>query len=181
MASHYMRIQGAKPKGAATATLSGGVSLAKDGWFAISRFQWGAVRSVSMQIGDGANADSGMAGLQEVIISKTLCGASEEILSCMFLPGPTGHTIDLIATKPGRDDKGLQVYLQLKLEKARIVSYSIDGAGDNQPKETLSIAYDIFRYQHWHETVGGQLEAGGKFAFSLATGAVMSGDKIKGD
>lgn len=177
MASLYMRIEGQTPKGAATAEFTGGDSLAKDGWFTISSFQWGAVRSVGMNIGDGFNADSGMVGMQELVINKVLCGASENILSCLYIPGAEGKIFDLIATKPDRIGQGVQVYLQIKLEKARIVSYSVSGSDGSQPSETIAVAYNLIKIKHWHESASGELEPGGLVTFDLPTGKLLSGNK----
>ena len=177
MASLYVRIEGQTPKGASTAEFTGGDSLEKEGWFTISTFQWGAVRSVDMDIGDGLNADSGMVGMQELVITKVMCGASENILSSLYIPGAEGKIFDLIATKPDRQGQGVQVYLQVKLEKARIVSYSVGGTDGSQPTETISIAYNQIKVKHWHESESGELEAGGLVTFDLPTGKVLSGNQ----
>ena len=177
MATLYMRIEGQTPKGASTAKFTGGESLSAEGWFTITSFEWAAMRSVGMDIGDGYNADTGMVGMRELVVRKVLCGASENILSCLFIPGPEGKEFDLIATKPDREGKGIEVYLQIKLEKARIVSYGVVCTDGSQPNETITVAYNLIKVKHWHETEGGQLEAGGLVTFDLPTGEVLSGSQ----
>ncbi|MCL6271100.1 type VI secretion system tube protein Hcp [Sansalvadorimonas sp. 2012CJ34-2] len=177
MASLYMRIGTEEVKGAATADYTGGDDMSKQGWFAIKSFSWGAVRSVGMDIGNGMNQDSGMVAMNELSVTKEVCGASESLLSSLYMPGDEGKTIDLICTKPDRSGEGSQVYLQVKLEKARLVSYSVSGSDGGTPFESLAIAYNTIKIKHWHEAEGGKLEPGGLVAYDLPTGKVISGKK----
>ena len=114
MASIYMRIDGVQVSGGATIE-----GLPGEGWFAISSYSWGAVRSVAMDIGNGTNADSGMVAMSEVNISKEADGASEDLLSFLFSPGPEGKDVEIVFTKPARDGSGADIYFQVKLDKAR--------------------------------------------------------------
>ena len=177
MASLYMRIEGGDVQGGSTAVFTGGDSMSEQGWFAVKNFSWGAVRSVGMDIGNGMNADSGMVAMNEMTVTKEVDGASENLLSSLYMPGDEGKIVDLICTKPDRSGEGAQVYMQLKLEKARLVSYSINGSDGAMPFESLSIAYNTIKVKHWHEAEGGRLEAGGLVAYDLPTGKVISGKK----
>lgn len=177
MASLYMRIGTDDVKGGATAEYTGGDDMSKQGWFAIKSFSWGAVRSVGMDIGNGMNQDSGMVAMNEMTVTKEVCGASEQLLSGLYMPGDEGKTIDLISTKPDRSGQGSQVYLQIKMERARLVSYNVSGSDGAAPFESLAIAYNTIKVKHWHEAEGGKLEAGGLVAYDLPSGKVISGKK----
>lgn len=161
MANMFMSIEGIDFPGA-TITVTGekpGRGAAPS-WCSIDSFYWEAARSVSMDIGNGMNRDSGMTLMSEVSITRELDGASEYLLSRMYVPGNEGDVITFIATKPDRDGKGGHIYLQVQLVKARIVYYNFSVVDSSIPSECLSISYDKFRYVNWHENVGGELEKG---------------------
>lgn len=174
MANMYMKIGDHTIKGAATADHTGGDGLAKQGWFAIRSFSWGAVRSVGMDIGNGLNRDSGMVAMSEMQVTKEMDGSSEVILSRMYVPGEKGDVVDIIVTKPDRSGQGASVYLQIQLEEARIVNYGVSATDGSTPSENIALAYSKVNIKHWHETEGGKLEAGGDVTYDLPTGKAES-------
>ena len=174
MANMFMKLGEAQSKGEATAEYTGGDSVSAKGWFAIRSFSWGAARSVSMDIGNGMNRDSGMVAMSEITVSKEMDGASENILSRMYVPGDNGDTVDIIVTKPDRSGQGSQVYLQIQLSNARIVNYSLSAADGATPFESLALAYSKVKVKHWNEGEGGKLEAGGDVTYDLPTGKAES-------
>ncbi|MDE1211223.1 type VI secretion system tube protein Hcp [Vibrio aestuarianus] len=177
MASIYMRVEGLNVTGGATATDVEGLESKKDGWFAISSYSWGAVRNVSMDIGNANNADSGMVAMSEVNVAKQVDGASEDLLSFLFSPGKEGKTVEIAFTKPKSDGQGTDVYFQVKLEKARLVSYNVSGSDGSQPYESLSFSYVEISQKHHYEKDGGELVSGGLVSYSIPLGKMTSGAK----
>ena len=135
----------------------------------------GGVRNVAMDIGNGANADSGMVGVSEVSVMKGVDGASEDLLSYLFNPGKDGKTVEIVFTKPSNDGQGVNVYFQIKLERARMVSYSVSGTDGSQPYESLSFSYTSISQKHHYENEGGELQSGGVVTYDLPTGKMTSG------
>ncbi|WP_062268598.1 Hcp family type VI secretion system effector [Endozoicomonas arenosclerae] len=174
MANMYMKLGDAQSKGEATAEYSGGDNVGGKGWFAIRSFSWGATRAVTMDIGNGMNRDSGMIAMNEITVSKELDGASENILSHLYVPGDEGDTIDIIVTKPDRSGQGAQVYLQIQLTHGRIVNYSLSASDGATPFESLAVAYSKVKVKHWNEGEGGKLEPGGDVTYDLPTGKAES-------
>ncbi|CAH8207551.1 Hcp1 family type VI secretion system effector [Vibrio aestuarianus] len=175
MASIYMRVSGLQVEGAATIGQLETAESKKDGWFAISSYSWGAVRNVSMDIGNANNADSGMVAMSEVNVAKQVDGASEDLLSFLFSPGKEGKTVEIAFTKPKSDGQGTDVYFQVKLEKARLVSYNVSGSDGSQPYESLSFSYVEISQKHHYEKDGGELQSGGVVTYDLPTGKMTSG------
>ncbi|OAN17819.1 hypothetical protein A3K86_02550 [Photobacterium jeanii] len=172
MASIYMRIEGVKVEGGATVE-----GLPKDGWFALNSYSWGAVRQVAMDIGNGNNADSGMVAMSEVNITKEVDGASEDLLSFLFNPGAEGKDVDIVFTKPARDGSGAEIYFQVGLKKARLVSYNVSGSDGSQPFESIALSYIQLDQKHKHEADGGKMVDGGLVSYHVPQGKLLSGAK----
>lgn len=175
MASMYMRVEGLTIKGAATMDTIKTEVGKTDGWFAINSYSWGGVRNVAMDIGNGTNADSGMVGVSEISVTKEVDGASESLLSYLFNPGEAGKTVEIAFTKPKSDGQGAQVYFQVKLDKARLVSYNVSGSDGSQPFESLALSYTAISQKHHFEDEGGKMTAGGIVTYDLPTGKMTSG------
>ncbi len=175
MATYYMNIEGQKPKGAATLDkFSGGDGLPKDGWFAVNSFDWGASRSIGMDVGDHHNMDSGSCLMHELRINKSLCGAYENLLSLLISPSNEGKKLFLIGTKPERSaNQGPEVYLQVTLEEARLSYFSMSGS-DGTPGVEYHIAYSMFHIKHWFEASSGELTPGGLIAYNVKTASAES-------
>jgi type VI secretion system secreted protein Hcp len=167
-----MRIDGVDVKGGATVQ-----GLEGSGWFAINNYSWGAVRNVSMDIGNGNNADSGMVALSEVNVSKQIDGATEDLLSFLFSPGKEGKTVEVAFTKPEADGSGAKLYFQVKLSRARLVSYNVHGSDGSQPTETISLSYVEISQKHNYELEGGEIKDGGIVTYNLSQGKLLSGAK----
>ncbi|MCL6271439.1 type VI secretion system tube protein Hcp [Sansalvadorimonas sp. 2012CJ34-2] len=174
MANMYMKIGTHDGKGDATAKYAGDAGVSEGGWFAIRSFNWGAARSVGMDIGNGMNRDAGMVAMSEISVSKEMDGASENILSRMYVPGEQGDEVQIIVTKPARTGQGAEVYLQITLTNARIVNYSLSASDGATPFENLALAYSKMAVKHWHEEEGGNLVAGGDVTYDLPTGVAES-------
>ena len=175
MATYYMNIEGQVPKGAATLEkFSGGDGLPKEGWFAIQSFEWGASRSIGMDIGDHHNLDSGTCMMHEVRVHKTLCGAYENILSLLISPTNENKKLYMIATKPERSaTQGPEVYLQVVLEDVRLSYFAMSGA-EGPPVVQYHITYSLFKIKHWYETSAGELTPGGLVSYNLKTASAES-------
>ena len=174
MANMYMKIGSTESTGDATAAYSGDAGVSAGGWFAIRSFNWGAARSVTMDIGNGMNRDAGMVAMSEISVSKEMDGASENILSRMYVPGEAGDEVQIIVTKPARTGQGQEVYLQLTLEHARVVNYSLSASDGATPFESLALAYSKVTVKRWNEEEGGNLVAGGDVTYDLPTGTAES-------
>ncbi|MET4695659.1 Hcp family type VI secretion system effector [Endozoicomonas lisbonensis] len=174
MANMFMKLGKNKIKGGATSLYTGGDKTSKSGWFAIRSLSWRASRSVSMDIGNGMNRDSGMVAMSEITFTKEMDGASEVLLSRMYVPGKDGDTVDIIITKPDRSGQGAEVYLHLQLSNARIVDINLNIADGATPFECYALAYSKILLKHWNETAGGMLEAGGDVTYDLPTGKAES-------
>ncbi len=174
MANMYMKIGSHDSKGDATQAYSGDANVSAGGWFAIRSFNWGAARSVTMDIGNGMNRDSGMVAMSEISVSKEMDGASENILSRLYVPGEAGDEVQIIVTKPARTGEGAEVYLQITLQHARIVNYSISASDGATPFENLSLAYSKVTFKRWNEDEGGKMVAGGDVTYDLPTGKAES-------
>ncbi|MBM7071369.1 type VI secretion system tube protein Hcp [Shewanella sp. 202IG2-18] len=172
MASIYMRIDGVDVKGGATVE-----GLEGTGWFAIRSYNWGGVRNVAMDIGNGNNADSGMVAMTEVNLTKQVDGASEDLLSYLFNPGKEGKVVEIAFTKPEADGSGAKLYFQVKLTNARLVSYNVSGSDGSQPYESVSLSYVEISQKHNYELEGGEVKEGGIVTYNLPQGKLLSGAK----
>ncbi|MFC6670685.1 Hcp family type VI secretion system effector [Marinobacterium aestuariivivens] len=171
MASIFMRIDGLESiKGAATVTDIGN----KKGFFAVDQVSWGANRGVSVNIGNGNNADKGMADLGEVVINRTSDGASPHLTTFLFSPGAEGKTVEIVMTKPNREGGGLDPYLVITLEKARMSHYSLDCSDGNLPHESLHLTYTTISQVYYVESTGGKIEKGDTVKFDTTTGKLES-------
>ncbi|KLN65977.1 type VI secretion system tube protein Hcp [Vibrio tubiashii] len=176
MASIYMRISGFNfEEGAATIEKIKTENGESTDWFAIQSYAWGGARNVAMDIGNATNADGGMVGVSEVSVTKVVDAASEALLSYLFAPGKDGRDVEIAFTKPADAGKGVEVYFQIKLEKARLVSYNVSGTDGSQPYESLSLSYTKISQKHHFESTGGDLKPGGIVTYDLPTGIMESG------
>lgn len=173
MASIYMRLDGVDVQGGATVD-----GLDGQGWFALLGYSWGGMRGVKMDIGNGNNTDSGVVALSEVNVTKQMDGASDALLSFFFVPGKEGKEIEIAFTKPSVQGEGVDVYYQVKLDKARLVSYNISGSEGGQPIESMSLSYVEISHKHNHENEGGELIDGGIVAFNVPFGKVTSATSL---
>ncbi|KAF7772310.1 Hcp1 family type VI secretion system effector [Pseudoalteromonas citrea] len=176
MASIFMRIDGNDTiKGAATV-----VDLnSKKGWFAVDSLSWGAMRGVSVDIGNANNQDSGMVALGEISISKTYDGATPYLLTYLFQPGADGKTIELVMTKPSRDGKGIIPYYVISLEEARMANFSISGSDGGQPSESFSLTYTKIEQIFFVEDEGGKLEKAASVKYDATTNQLTSAADLK--
>ena len=174
MANMFMKL-GDRVKNGSTAIVQGGSKkMGPKGWFSIRSLSWHGSRNIPMNTGDGFNWDTGELSLSELMLTKEMCGASEVLLSRLYVPGTKGDPVDIIITKPDRTGQGVVVYLHVQVSHARIVDYNISIADGATPFESLALAYSRIGVKHWNEDEGGELQAGGDVTFDLATGQAMS-------
>ncbi len=164
MASIFMKISAAGknmvPAGAATLTMLDSADESKNGWFAIDNMSWGAMRGVSIDIGNANNQDGGMVAMGEVSIARSYDGATPYLMSFLLKPGSDGKQIDIIMTKPHREGQGLSEYYRMTLEGARVANYNLSGTDGGQPAESLSFTYTKITQKCKIEDADGSLTDG---------------------
>ena len=167
MANMFMKLGDFKPKGAGTSILSG-EGDAPGGWFAITSLNWGCGRKgLVMDVGNQNNRDTGDLGFDYVVVSKEMDGASENILSRLYVPGDDGDIVDVFVTKRfGNENK---IYFHIQLSQSRVCTYNFSVSDGIIPLETFSLSYSKIQLKHWNELPGGKLEAGGDVTYNLAT------------
>lgn len=171
MASMFMRIDGLDEiKGAATVAEIAG----KKGVFAIDSMSWGAVRGVSIDVGNANNADQGMVALGEISISRGSDGASPHLTTMLFAPGADGKKIELILTKPDRGGDKVQPHLMFTLEKCRMSNYQVSCGDGSLPNESFSLIYTIIAITYYNEADNGTIEKGDTVKFDCTTAKLES-------
>lgn len=166
-----MRIDGLNSiKGAATVGEIGG----KKGFFAIDTMSWGAIRGVSINVGNANNADKGMVSLDAVSVSRVSDGASPHLTTFLFAPGAEGKTVEILLTKPSREGNGADPYLVITMEKARIGNYNVSGSDGSLPIEMFSLTYTALTLVYYNEADGGKIEKGDTVKFDCTTGKLES-------
>ena len=175
MANMFMKLGENKIKGGATSLYTGGDKTSKkDGWFTIRSLNWRASRAVSMDIGNGMNRDSGMESMNPITITKEMCGASEVILSRMYVPGPNGDDVHVIITKPAGTGEGSEIYLVIEIFDARVIKADVNIAEGAIPFECWSFSYSKILIKHWNESKGGKLSPGGEVTYDLSAAKAVS-------
>jgi type VI secretion system secreted protein Hcp len=171
MATIFMRIDGIDTiNGAATIGEVGG----KKGFFAIDSLSWGAVRGVTVDVGNANNADQGMVGLGELSVSRQSDGASPLLTTFLFSPGAEGKTCEIMITKPSREGNGADPYLVITVEKSRIASYNV-GCGDGSlPSESFSLAYATMSLTYYYEDDAGTIQKGDVIKYDVPTATLSS-------
>lgn len=171
MASIFMRIDGIDTiNGAATIGNIG----SKKGFFAVENMSWGAVRGVTVDVGNANNADQGMVALGELNIARTSDGASPHLATFLFAPGTEGKTIDLLMTKPSRTGDGADPYLIITLEKARLSNYSVSCNDGSLPSESFSMTYSVVSLVYYNENDGGEIVKGDTIKYDVPTAKLES-------
>jgi len=111
-------------------------------WITIDSLQFGVGRAISSS-GGGADRETSNPSFSEITLSKSMDKASTELMMQATCGRSLGlATIHFIQTG-GTDSKG-QHYLEYKLEKAIISSYSISSGGE-RPTESISINFNGFK------------------------------------
>lgn len=171
MASMYMRIDGLDTvKGGATVESIGG----KKGFFAIGHMSWGADRGVGIDVGNANNADKGMAALGELQIDRLSDGASPHLTTFLFSPGAEGKTIEIVLTKPNREGGGMDPFLVITLEHARMSHYNITCADGELPNEQFNLTYTTISKAYYQEAANGTIEKGDTVKFDVTKGKLES-------
>ncbi len=171
MASMFMRIDGLDDiKGGASVADIGG----KKGVFAIDSMSWGAVRGVSIDVGNANNADQGMVALGEISISRGADGASPHLTTMLFAPGAEGKTIEIILTKPDRGGDKVQPHTIFTLDKCRMSNYQVSCGDGSLPNESFGLIYTIIAITYYTEGVDGAIEKGDTIKFDVTTAKLES-------
>ncbi|MGY0218910.1 type VI secretion system tube protein Hcp [Endozoicomonadaceae bacterium StTr2] len=184
----FLQIKGVKYQGTQSKNLvlMEGINSSNGDLFPIGTMQWGAIRGVSMDVGNMQHADSGMAAFNEITITKSMCGASEDIRSMLLEPGDEGSEVRIfqVGMEPkASSNKGttFKPKMQIFLEQARMAHYSLSVKDGGLPEERLALAYTVIHIKLWNTTgSGGGWKPGGEVAFDLSTGKVISAIKPKG-
>ncbi len=171
MASMFMRIDGiTNMKGVATLEKIGG----KEGFFAIDAMSWASDRSIGINIGNSNNSDSGAISLSPVMINRAADGASPYLTTFLFAPGAQGQKIEIVFTKPNRDGEGMDPYLIVTLEGARVSHYAIQGSDGSLPVESFSLTYTTISQVYYHEDTTGVIAKGDTVKFDCPLGKAVS-------
>ena len=181
----FIQIKGVKYQGTQSANLvlMEGVNSSNGDLFPITGMQWGAIRNVSMDVGNMQHADGGMAAFNEVTITKDMCGASEDLRSLLLEPGDDGVEVRIFAVgmePKASSNKGttFKPKMQIFLEQARMAHYSLGVNDGSLPQERLALAYTVIHVKFWNTTgSGGGWKPGGEVAFDLSNGKVISAIK----
>ncbi|MEH6470517.1 MAG: type VI secretion system tube protein Hcp [Halopseudomonas sp.] len=171
MASIFMRIDGLDSiKGAATVGEIGG----KKGFFALDNMSWGATRGVSVDVGNAANADQGMVGLSDVHINRASDGASPHLTTFLFSPGAEGKTVEIMLTKPSREGSGMDPYMVITLDKARMSEYKMRCNDGGLPSEEFALVYSAISKVYYYESDSGKIEKGDTVKYDVTLGKLES-------
>lgn len=171
MASIFMRIDGLTSiKGAATVDNIGG----KQGFFAIDEVSWSADRGVGIDVGNANNSDKGMASMGEVQLQRTSDGATPHLTSFLFSPGAEGKTIEIVMTKPSREGAGMEPYMVLTLEHARMSHYNMSCSDGELPYENFNLTYTTISKVYYQESSAGKIEKGDTVKFDATTAQLES-------
>jgi len=170
-----MRIDGiTSMKGTSTLENIGG----KEGFFAINGMSWSADRSMVINIGNANNSDTGGIHLSPVMINRSSDGASPYLTTFLFAPGADGQTIEIVCTKPNRDGEGMDPYLIITLEGARVANYSVDCSDGSLPEENFALVYTTVSQVYYHEDANGTIAKGDTVKFDCPLGKAVSKAKL---
>lgn len=107
-------------------------------WIELQSCQMGVNRHVSTPTGRGANRESSVPTVSEIVITKEQDCASTELFKAALQGEGKKVKIDFCKT----DKDKFETYLQLELENTMVSSFNVSGSGgDNhsRPMESLSL------------------------------------------
>lgn len=171
----YACFHGISPTGSSTATVSGGEDVKHDDLFTLASFRWLSNFKAVDFTDSGDNADVGQAEINGFVVEKRVCGATEYIFSRFLASGEKGTDMDFIWTKPAKDAKGDVVYIQIKVEAARISDWEVYCSNDYPLMERFVVKFPKVSFWFYHETVGGELKKGGAVTYDVAKHEMSSG------
>lgn len=171
MANIYMNIDGYKPEGAATIKDPNGAV-----YMAIKSYAWGATRNVNMEVGNLNNRDSGIGSVDAVTITRELDGSSNAMLTSVFkFDNTLGKDMTFIFVNPKKDGKGFEIFYQVKLTNARIISYKETLENNSKPVSEMTIAYTKIAITHNTSDITGKMTKGAATIFDVPTGVLEAG------
>lgn len=119
-------------------------------WIELTSFSWNIGRNLSSTVGSGADRESTLPRIGEVVVSKHNDAASVGLLT-QALQG-TGQTVIIDFTRTYKGDP--VVYLELTLSNTIISGYNHE-AGAERPTEELSLNFTKVEYRNTPMEVGG--------------------------
>lgn len=171
MANIYMNIDGYKPEGAATIKDPNGAV-----YMAINSYAWGATRNVNMEVGNLNNRDSGIGSVDAVTITRELDGSSNAMLTSVFkFDNTLGKDMTFIFVNPKKDGQGFEIFYQVKLTNARVISYKETLKNNSKPVSEMTIAYTKIAITHNTSDITGKMTKGAATIFDVPTGVLEAG------
>lgn len=178
MATLFMRIDG-NTDIPGTATIGDITGTTTKGWFAIESVSWGAMRGVSVDIGNANNADSGMVAMGEVSISKSYDGATPFIQTFMYEPTKTGKLVQAVVTRPIAEGGGVEAVMIFTMASARVSNYSLSCGEGGLPSESFSLTYNSIDQSFKYVDADGALQDGETVKFDATTNKLDSKAPLK--
>jgi len=116
-----------------------------EGWIAIESFEFGVDHAMSQGGKAGtASMNLGAPTLSEIVLTKTLDGASANLFRESLTGKPAKMTIAFLQTAARETAR----YLTWTLDNALITGYSISGDADDCPGEVIEISFARITLQH---------------------------------
>jgi len=143
----------------------------------LGSFSWGAMNANS-DIANATGASAGIGTYGEFSFTKELDTASAALLKHCLSGKHITDAIVLTATRSGGDDTAKPVkYLEIKMTKSMITSWTVSGAGGEgggyaKPQESFSIATAKFEMEVFKQGDDGSEASAGKVGQDAKTGAV---------
>ena len=104
----------------------------------LASFGLGSGRNIFMEVGKGTERESTAPNIGEVSMNKTMDRSSSEL----FAGSMAGKAIDKVEIKFVKTSEGaLERYLTYTLHDVLVSAYNVSGAREQQPTESLSLAY----------------------------------------
>ncbi len=116
-----------------------------DSWLPIMSAEWNVTRTVTMDVGNANNSDTGEVTAGELIITKKVDGLTPALNTILYKP-IKGRCFDIIYTTPEMDGSGLVSQRELTFSDAKVIDYSVSTDNDEEagstPIETIKISYE---------------------------------------
>lgn len=112
-------------------------------WIEVGSLQFGIGRGISTAAGSTANREASEPSVSEVVITKTLDGASSKLFT-ESATGATGKKVEIHLVSTGSPGN---TYVEYTLTNSLISGYSVSSGGD-RPSELISINFTKIEYKH---------------------------------
>ena len=139
------------------------------GWIELNSFQWGVGRGIHQRTGRGADRESSAPSVSEIVVTKNQDLATTKLLDEALHGEGKKVQIDFVKTDKGK----LETYLLYKLENVMVSGYSISGAGDGRPSESISLNFTKIEYKGTNMGVGNKGAGAASVTYDLASAKVV--------